>query len=230
MVKLRCSADNISANLGSHHCEGSRSFSFFLVLVMLFSLSGLSLGEKIEYCYNHPLNKSMNWSENIAARMFDPNLGELNGAQIIMNLTILQDVNASNDMDTPVNVTFNTGGNMSLTLPDKSALYVESVSNRTESLAPTRKLDLNESTSKTQNLSLDESQLKRFIASSPNETITLPLVAVFFSSFKADGGLSYGVASKTRSSICIVYDYSASDREKIGRSVSDGLSSSNKEG
>jgi hypothetical protein len=114
------------ADLGLNHGKRISLFSTFLVLSVLFSLSSLTLGEKIEYCYNPPLNDSGDWSENIVAQKFDPKLGDLHGAQIIANLTLLYDVQASNDRNLSANVTFDCVGNLSLALPDKSVLYTES--------------------------------------------------------------------------------------------------------
>lgn len=216
MVWLKCLALETYTRLGLIHGKRLSSFSIFLVLAVLFSLSSLSLGKEIEHCYDTPWNDSAEWSEKIAAQMFDPSLGELNGAKITMNITILPDVHASNKGNTSANATIDCGGNLSLALPDNSVLSVESAINRTELLAPTRNLDINESTSKTENLSLDESQLKRFIASSPNETIILPLVAASHISFTADSALMFGVALKTRASVCIVYDYSAAKEQSEG--------------
>ena len=206
----------ILANLRRSDAEGLHYLSVLFVILAIFSLSGLCLGDNVEYCYDHPFNDSADWSENITAQMFDPRLGELSGAQIIMNFTIMQDVNVSNKRDLPVNMTFNAGGNLSLTLPDKRALHVEFVNNRTLLSAPNKEMVFSESGSKNQSISLDESQLKKFIASSPGETIMLPLVAVSFGSFEADGALWFGVTSKSRASICILYHYSPAGSEKIG--------------
>jgi hypothetical protein len=148
--------------------------------------------------------------------MFDPSLGDLNEAQIIINQTLFHDINASNNMDIPANVTFNGYGNLSLILPDKSILNAESVINWTESLASRTNLDLNESTSKTQSFSFDESQNEMFVASSPNETLLLPLVAAAHGSHNAEGAFTFSYALKSRASICIIYDYSETKSQNMG--------------
>jgi hypothetical protein len=161
--------------------------------------------------------------------MFDPNLGELKDAQIIMNLTTFQDVKALNDENNSANATFYLGGKLSLALPDKMVLYVEAENNMTNKLDPGKDLALNKSASRTEEFSLDESQARWLVASFPNETIELPLASAFFGSSKTDSGLSLKIAYKSVSSVCVVYNYLGNGGEKSVL-VDKGASVSTEEG
>lgn len=187
-----------------------------LVLAFLFSLFGSSLGEEVEYCYEAPLNDSPGWSHDIVAQMYDPSLGDLVGAQITINFTIVRDVQASNQGNSSANVTFNGSGNLSLVLPDKSVFRMESLIDLADMLATKNELNSNKSISKIQNLSLDKSQLKMFTASHPNETITMPLEVSSQISFTSDGPLTSEVDLKSRAAVCIEYDYSAALNKNEG--------------
>jgi hypothetical protein len=71
----------ILGNLKRSDGEKLYSRSVLLVIAAIFFISGLSMGENLEYCYDHPTSIA-GWSDNATLPKFDPVLGELMGAKL----------------------------------------------------------------------------------------------------------------------------------------------------
>ncbi|MCX6674117.1 MAG: choice-of-anchor E domain-containing protein [Methanothrix sp.] len=204
----------ILANLKRSDGERLHSLSLLLVIVTIFSISGLSMGENLEYCYDHPLSVA-DWSDNVTLPKFDPSFGELMGAKIRINYILAHDLNFSNTRDNPENITINVLGNLSLTLPDKTSLVVESKKNRTLLLNPKQDMALNESSNESQTFVLHHHE--GFIGSSSADTVLLPVAANAFSSVQSSGVIT-GVVPRAGASICIMYEFIPARGEEINNS------------
>jgi hypothetical protein len=202
------------------------SRSVFLVIAVIFFISGLSMGENIEYCYDHPLSVA-DWSDNVTLPKFAPGLGELTGANIRINYTLVHNLNLSNTRNISANITMNLSGNLSLTLPDKTSLVIESSKNRTLLLNPKQDIELNESSNESQTFVLD--QFKGFVGSSPEDTVLLPATANTFSLVRSNRVIT-GVVPSAGASICIIYEFIPARKEGKSNSVTENLPLAKKEG
>jgi hypothetical protein len=155
------------------------------------------------------------WSDNVTLPKFDPGLGELTSAKVLIIYTPSNELNFSNTRDSPANVTINLFGNLSLTLPDKTSLVVESKKNRTLLLNPKQDITLNESSNESQTFVLH--QLEGFVGSSSADTVFLPVAANIFSLVQSSSVMT-GVTPRAGASICIMYEFIPARGEEINNS------------
>lgn len=186
--------------------DGGRHYSrsVLLVIAAIFSISGLSMGENLEYCYDHPISIA-GWSDNATLPKFDPVLGELTGAKLSISYNPNYYLKFSNNENNSANITINAKGNLSLTLPDKTVLVLASNENRTLLLNPLEEISLNESSNKSQIYVLDS--LADFRASSSGDKIVLPVAVSTLSSIRSGEVIMTRVVPQAKASICIIYEF-----------------------
>lgn len=185
--------------------SSSIRLSMLIIILVLLSI-GVCMAENIQFCADYPLNFA-DWSENASLQKFDSRLGELTGAQIRMNLTLEHDIAASNKRDMQINVSMDTGANLSLQLPNKECINIESANNWTFALKPNGEKSFNESYERFKTFSVDPEQLRDFIGSSSGDRLNLPVQVKTASSFASDGASGYYIITRAGASVCIVYEY-----------------------
>jgi hypothetical protein len=179
-----------------------------LIIIAIFFISGLSMGEDLEYCYDHPTSNA-GWSDNATLPKFDPGQGELLSAKVSVSYNPNCYLKISNRGNNSANVTVDLKGNLSLMLPNKTAIVLASSENRTLRLNPSEEISLNESTNKSQIYALEP--LKDFLGSSSGDNIVLPISVTTLNSIRSDEVIMTQVIPQANASICIIYEFSPSD-------------------
>jgi hypothetical protein len=183
-----------------------------LVIIALFSFSGLSMGENLEYCYDHPTSNA-GWSDNATFPKFDPGQGELLSAKLRVSYNPNYNLKISNQGNNSANVTVDVQGNLSLALPDKTVLVLASRENRTLLLNPSDEISLNESNNKSQLYALES--LEEFLGSSSGDNIVLPVSVTTLSSIQSNEVIMTRVIPQANASICIIYEFTPSDGKGV---------------
>lgn len=186
-----------------------------IAIIAIFFISGLSMAENLEYCYDHPLSKS-EWSDNATFFKFNSSIGELTGAQVKMNFTLQSNFSLTNLGDYPANTTVHAKANLSLTLPGNDPLMMDAEVNKTLYINSNETLSSNESSNKLQ--TFDLSNLEGFIGSSSGETVILPLAVTTSSSVQLNGDIMTELRPLGAASVCIIYEFVPAKGEQINQS------------
>jgi hypothetical protein len=203
---------NIHAKFKGCKANGSYFCSIPLVIVAIFLISGLGMGESLEYCYDHPLSAA-DWSDNVTLPKFNLSLGELTGVQISMNLSLMHDLNLTNSNDIAANISNDVGGNLTLTLPGNNILEIAANENGTLSLSPKEVLSISKSSNNSQSFELTD--LDGFAGSSSGDTVLLPIALTSFSSMQMTGGIKADVVPRGAATVCIAYEYIPAEERGI---------------
>lgn len=215
MVALIGQIHDIYAKYKRSHPERWYSCQVIIAIIAIFFISGLSMAENLEYCYDHPLSES-EWSDNVTFPKFDSSIGELTGAQVRMNFTLQSNFSLTNLGDYAANTTVDVEANLSLTLPGNTPLMMKAEVNRTLYLKSNETLSSNESSNKLQ--AFDLSNLEGFIGSSSGETVMLPLVVTAYSSVQLNGDIMTELRPLGAASVCIIYEFAPAKGVQINQS------------
>jgi hypothetical protein len=201
----------ISESLKNFDRMRSHGFYGLLLIVAIFLISSISIGEKVEYCYDHPTSNA-GWSDNATISKFDPELGELISAKLSISYIPNYNLKITNQGNSSANVTFAALGNLSLTQPNKTILVLSSRENRTVLLNPSEEISLNESNNESRLYAIES--LEDFLGSSSGDYIVLPVSVTTLSSIRSDEVIMTRIIPQANASICIIYEYSPSVRRE----------------
>jgi hypothetical protein len=195
------------------NCDRLRPHPFYglLVIVVIFFISGISIGEKIEYCYDHPISNA-GWSDNATFSKFDPESGKLISAKLSIIYNPSYNLKIANQGNNTANVTIEANGDLSLALPNKTVLVLSSRENRTLLLNPLEEISINVSNNKSQLYAIES--LEDFIGSSSGDSIVIPLSVTTLSSIRSDEVIMTRVIPQASALICIIYEYSPLEEMK----------------
>jgi hypothetical protein len=209
-------AENECYSEAEKESDSGRSISYVLIILLSgIFCSGVCMAENLEYCYDHPLGK-LDWSDNATLPKFDPSLGELTGIKIMMNFALIYNYSLSNLGDYASNSSIDVGGNLSMTLPDKTSLTIDAHGNKTIPLDSKENASSMESCNQSQ--SFDLGNLDWFIGSSPGEMVILPLIVNTQNSVQMGGEIKTEIKPRGAASICITYEFAPAEGVQINQS------------
>lgn len=203
----------ISRNLSRRAMIRYRS-EVVLATIVFSSLLSLSVGgvETATHCDTLSFNASSP-EGNLTLTLFDPSLGELVGVDLAVNLNVVQSFMLENEEPEESNVSVDSEYHLSITMPDTSSLSVNASGSISEELAGyDGEMDFRGQSGKTiegmESKGSDKmkyTKLSDFVASSQNETVSLP--ATISTKSSVSGSASISRSTKAESELCVIYTY-----------------------
>lgn len=154
------------------------------------------------------------WEDNYTVPLFDPEMGKLMNVSLAIDLDVQLDFNVENQGPEGTVVASDSDLELAVTLPDSSSITATASSSVSEVLGefdgetdfsgPSGAIVSANSTGSGEEEYLDTSD---FIATSPNETISLPAALDVRSRTQMPGNCLFGVSTLTRSDLCVTYVY-----------------------
>ena len=193
-------------------------YIYYFVLLLLASsfISSTAAGEveTITYCDTLPI-KSVDWADNHTLQLFDPSLGDLVRVDLAVDLFVLQDFNVENKDESSQTLSVDSDVGLIIVTPDSSSISVTASGSIGEELAgfdgvvdfsgPSgRTIKGFASDGKTVQQYL---KLSDFIASTPGETVLLPVFTSITSETQIPGCCVFSMSTVAGSKLCVTYTY-----------------------
>lgn len=192
-----------------------RSILLFSLLAMTLSPSEAEVNT-ITFCDSLPV-KEGGWSDRHTLPLFDPGMGELLRVDLSVDLVVTQDFQFENKGPAGATVEVDSVFELSITMPDSSNITAAAASSISEDLAGfDGEVDFSgpsgrtiDGLASTGSVAEEYLELADFVASVPDETITLPATAFVDSKTQLSGNTFFGVSTLAGSEVCITYTYDA---------------------
>lgn len=192
----------------------TKFYSYLLMAIFYISvLSSSAEGvETAEYCDTLSFNASSP-EGNYTLLLFDPSLGNLLDVNLAVDLEVMQDFSLENERSNGQTIDAESEAVLNVTLPDLSSISVNASSSVSEKLeAYDGTADFEGPSGKTIEGAASRGSFEQkytepsdFVASTQNETISLPAVLEVSSS--ARGNIALSIATVAESKICVTYTY-----------------------
>lgn len=193
-------------------------FNFILIIAAFAMVISPSAAEvkTLTYCDTLPV-KAGSWSDDHTLPLFDPGMGELLRVDLAVDLNALQDFQFENEGSCGATVAVESDFELSITMPDSSNITAAAASSISEDLAGfDGEVDFSgpsgrtiEGLSSTGSVAEEYLELAAFVASVPDETITLPARALANSKTQLSGNTVSRISSLVGSKVCVTYTYDA---------------------
>jgi len=176
--------------------------------------------ERIDYCDFIP-EMNAGWSSNATLPKFDPEMGTLSAVDLSCEMNLSQELMIENENPEPTNFTLMLSGQLTLSLPSSESLSISF--NRTtggnlsqydgvsdyDGSSGTRSVTQIPTEAATKSIA----DISDFLASTPGESIVLPVVIDVSSQTKTSGKSNSGVISRAGAKVCVSYTYNAKSGE-----------------
>jgi hypothetical protein len=167
----------------------------------------------------------VDWNSSVTLPKFNPEIGTLKEVDLLCIMNLSQEIELENKNSKPANFTLSVRGGLNVMLPSSQNLTIiinhssqGNVSGYDGITDYSGASGIKSSEQiPTEAVSESISNLDDFLASSPGESITLPVVVNIASEMMMSGSSSGGVTMKAGAQVCIKYTYDAKSIEEVGK-------------